>query len=84
MDASKVECHSDYNVSSPLPTCKPEVITAEPGDEQVPEPIISLQSKVMVTALISLCSFRNIYFFYNFLVCKQFTVFTALFLFNSG
>jgi hypothetical protein len=67
MDASKVECHSDFDVTSSLSMCKSEVITAEPGDGQVSEPIMQLHSKVTSTILISLCLFRNITLSFNFI-----------------
>jgi hypothetical protein len=66
MDASKVECHSDSDITSFVSLCKPEVITAELGDGQVSECTLQLHSKVTFKTLMSLHPFRNIYFFYNF------------------
>lgn len=67
MDASKVECHSDSDITSLVSLCKPEVITAEHGDGQVSERIVQFHSKFTFKTLISLRSFRNISFFCNFL-----------------
>lgn len=86
MDASKVECRSDSDVTSSLSMCKPELITAEPGDGQVSEPIVQLHSKVTSTTLTSLWLFIIISFSFNFLAkclktiyCCDFAFFIILY-----
>lgn len=62
MDASKVECHSNSDITSLVSLCKPEVITAELGDGQDSERTMQLHTKVTFKTLISLHQFRNMLF----------------------
>lgn len=86
MEASKVECHSDSDITSLVSLCKPEVITAEHGDGRVSERIVQFHSKFTFKTLISLRSFRNISSFIIFFLCacKQYTILNLPFFDSRG